>query len=88
MVQRRAARRVFSDYSPYSSVSDMFEKLGGRTLEQRRADSRLVLFYKLIYGYVAVPLFQHISYEDESISNQPNLFPVEIQLFFFNSIAL
>ena len=27
-------------------------------------------------------------YEGESISNQPNLFPVEIHLFFFDVIAL
>ena len=27
-------------------------------------------------------------YESESISNQPNLFPVEIHLFFFDVIAL
>ena len=27
-------------------------------------------------------------YADESISNQPNLFPVEIHLFFFDVIAL
>ena len=48
MVQRRAARWVLSDYSPYSSVSDMLGRLGWRTLEQRRADSRLVLFYKMV----------------------------------------
>ena len=29
-----------------------------------------------------------IYYEGESISNQPNLFPVEIHLFFFDVIAL
>ena len=29
-----------------------------------------------------------IGYEGESISNQPNLFPVEIHLFFFDVIAL
>ena len=29
-----------------------------------------------------------LSYEGESISNQPNLFPVEIHLFFFDVIAL
>ena len=28
------------------------------------------------------------NYEDESISNQPNLFSVEIHLFFFDVIAL
>ena len=45
------------DYSSYSSVTDMIGRLGWRTLEQRRTDSRLVLFYKIIYmyGYVAVP---------------------------------
>ena len=30
----------------------------------------------------------HSIYEGESISNQPNLFPVEIHLFFFDVIAL
>ena len=29
-----------------------------------------------------------VLYEGESISNQPNLFPVEIHLFFFDVIAL
>ena len=56
MVQRRAARWALSDYSPYSSVSDMLGRLGWRTLEQRRADSRLVLFYKIVHGLVAIPL--------------------------------
>ena len=56
MVQRRAARWVMSDYSPYSSVSDMLGRLGWRTLEQRRADSWLVLFYKIVHGLVAIPL--------------------------------
>ena len=56
MVQRRAARWVLGDYSPYSSVSDMLGNLGWRTLEQRRADSRLDIFIKIVHGYVAVPL--------------------------------
>ena len=30
----------------------------------------------------------YIQYEGESISNQPDLFPVEIHLFFFDVIAL
>ena len=50
MVQRRAARLVLGDYSPYSSVTDMLGKL------RRRTDLRLVLIYKVVYGYVAVPL--------------------------------
>ena len=38
----------------------MIGKLGWRTLEQRRTDSRLVLFYKIIYGYVAIPLPSYV----------------------------
>ena len=30
----------------------------------------------------------YLPYEGESISNQPNLFPVKIHLFFFDVIAL
>ena len=56
MVQRRAVLWVLGDYSPCSSVTNMLGKLGWRTLAQRRADSRMVLFYKIVYGYVAVPL--------------------------------
>ena len=42
----------------------------------------LNLFFQDIFG-------PHQSwYKDESISNQPNLFPVEIHLFFFDVIAL
>ena len=59
-VQRRAARWVLGDYSPYSSVTDMIGKLRWRTLEQRRTDSRLILFYKIIYGYVAIPLPSYV----------------------------
>ena len=59
-VQRRAAQLVLGDYSPYSSVTDMIGKLGWRNLEQRRTDSRLVLFYKFVYGYIAVPLPSYV----------------------------
>ena len=32
-------------------------------------------------------MYKELWYEGESISNQPNLFPVEIHLFFFDVIA-
>ena len=54
--QRRAARWTTSDYDTRSSVTAMLNKLGWRTLEQRRADARLCLFFKIVYGLVAVPL--------------------------------
>ena len=44
MVQRRAARWVTNDYSPYSSVSNMLSNLGWRSLEKRRYDARLITF--------------------------------------------
>ena len=56
MVQRRAAWRVTNRYSSYDSVSAMLGNLGWRSLENRRYDSRLVMFYKIQYGLVAVPM--------------------------------
>ena len=38
-------------------------------------------------GWVGVQWPSH-HYESESTSNQPNLFPIEIHLFFFDVIAL
>ena len=37
--QRRAARRTTRDFSTRSSVTTMLEKLGWRSLQQRRADA-------------------------------------------------
>ena len=58
----RVYRRIRAgDYLPYSSVSDMIGKFGSRTLEQRSADSHLVLFFKIIHGYVTVPLPSYVA---------------------------
>ena len=48
-VQRRAARWVSNDYSSYSSITDMLSSLGWRSLENRRTDTRLAMFYKMVY---------------------------------------
>ena len=56
MLQRRAARRVCNDYSPYSSVTDMLSNLGWRSHELRRYDSRIAMYYKIVYGLVAIPI--------------------------------
>ena len=55
-VQRRAVRLTTSNYEYRSSVTPMLQRLGWRTLEQRWEDARLCLFYKIVYGLVAVPL--------------------------------
>ena len=60
MVQRRVARYVQNNYSRESSVTEMLQQLGYRSLSQRRADIRLVLFYKSLHGFVAIDLCQDL----------------------------
>ena len=55
MIQRKAARFVFSDYSRYSSVTAMLNQLDWQSLERRRDDSILVMFHKIINQYVDIP---------------------------------
>ena len=56
MIQRRAARWVKHDYSSHSSVSNVLEDLGWRSLQNRHIDSQLVMVYKIIHGYVAIEI--------------------------------
>ena len=60
LVQRRAARWTCSNYDRKASVIEMVINLGWCSLEQRRADASLYLFYKIVYGIVAIPLPDHI----------------------------
>ena len=60
MVQRRTAKWTYSNYDRKASVTEMVNNLGRRSLKQRRADARLCLFYKIVYGIVAIPLPDHI----------------------------
>ena len=59
MLQRRAARWVYNDYSPYSSVTDMLSNLGWRSLELRRYDLRIAMFIKSCMDW-ALYQFLHI----------------------------
>ena len=47
-VQRRAARSVTNDYSSYSSVTDMLSNLKWQSLENRRTNKRLTMFFKIV----------------------------------------
>ena len=63
LVQRRAVRLVNSNYSHICQCEQyawlpILDSLGWRSLEDRRADARLILFYKIVYNLVAVPLPQ------------------------------
>ena len=59
-IQRRAARWTTSNYNYRSSVTALLNNLGWRSLAQRQADTHLCLFYKIVYGLVAVPLPNYI----------------------------
>ena len=53
MVQRRAARYVCNNYIQMASVTGLLQRLGWRSLQQRRTDIRLVFLYKCMNGLVA-----------------------------------
>lgn len=59
-VQRRAIRWVKNSYSPHLSVTAMQNELGWRSLEYRRLDARLIMFYKIIHNIVAIKLPPYI----------------------------
>ena len=59
-VLKRTARCVSNDCSSYSSVTQMLNTLGWRSLEQRCADTCLTMFYKSVYGLVEIPMPAYI----------------------------
>ena len=61
-VQRRAARFVFNDYKPISSVTSMVSQLGWKPLADRRQEHRLSLLCKIINGLVAIIADTHLHF--------------------------
>ena len=62
MVQRRAARWTLDNYSRQASVTEMLNHLDWHSLEQRRNYSWLCLFYRIIYGLVAIDLPPYVKH--------------------------
>jgi len=62
MVQRKAARFVFGDYSTYSSVSNMLQELQWISLQERRRQARLIMFYKILHNVVEVDFDVHLNF--------------------------
>ena len=54
MVQRRAARFLFNDYSRFSLVAPMIEQLGWDSLKNRRLLFQASIFYKILMGYIGI----------------------------------
>ena len=55
MVQRRAARMVFSDYRLTSSISPMLQQLQWPTLQEQRAQAKICMMYRIVYNLVDIP---------------------------------
>ena len=55
MVQRRYARFVLGDYRTTSSVTAMISQLQWTTLQERRAQAKAVMMYKIVNNLVDVP---------------------------------
>ena len=74
-VQRRAARFVFNDYKPLSSVTSIVSQLGWKPLAERRREHRLSLLYIIINGLVAIPADTHLHFNTRNtrISNSKSL---------------
>ena len=69
-VQRRAARWVTGRFHNMSSPSAMIQDLGWRDLNQRRADSRLCMLYKISQGLVDIPIGQYLKYSRDGVHFQ------------------
>ena len=73
MIQRRAAGWTLHNYSTYASVTEMLQSLSWRSLEQRRSDSRLCLFYKITPDLVAIDLPLYVVHPLRILRNSPPL---------------
>jgi len=54
MIQHRAARFVYNDYSQYTSVTSLINRLQWTTLQQRRDINKLITFYKMLNGLISL----------------------------------
>ena len=66
MVQRKGARFCLQNYSSQASVTEMLDKLGWKSLEQRRMDGRLLMMYKLSHNLVDLNIDQYLLPHPES----------------------
>ena len=60
MIQRRAVRFISGNYQREASVTEMRERLNLPTLEERRKQARLTMFYKANSNQMAVHLPEYI----------------------------
>ena len=60
MVQRRAARMVYANCRLTSSVTIMLQQLQWSTLQERRAQAKVIMVYRIVYSLVDIQADQLI----------------------------
>ena len=60
MVQRKAARFVFNKFSAYSSVTSTLSQLNWQSLEVRRTNAIITMFYKVINNLICIDFSQDL----------------------------
>ena len=60
MVQRRSARYVLNQYHTTASVTTMINQLNWESLQRRRENARLNMFYKAHHGLAAIQLENYL----------------------------
>ena len=53
-VQCKAARFVYNNFSTYSSVTSMLTQLNWQSLEERRTNVIIIMFYKVINNLASI----------------------------------
>ena len=94
-VQRRSARRIFGDFSPTSSVTEMLKKLELPTLKQRRKVDKVAMVYKIKHKLIDIPADSYLPAPSRPNPKRPNNFQipnskksVHINSFFPSGIRL
>ena len=53
-MQRQSVRFILNNYLPYASVSEMLNKVDFKTFTERRNESKLIIFYKVLSNLVDI----------------------------------
>ena len=64
IVQRRGARYVKNRYHNRSSVTDMLADLRWPSLQERRCEARLAMYYNIVNGQVGINMNNRLSQND------------------------
>jgi hypothetical protein len=61
MVQRRAARFVKADFHSRHSVTKMLHQVDWQTLNERRAQAKVTMLYRIVHCLVAIPAAPYLT---------------------------